>query len=111
MPPPTRSSPPVEPVDVLDGTLPVLEMPSFDCTAFTPLALLELTGDPERVIAGYAEQFSRITHEDAQVDPPLDVTGGRLRVARASEAGGVEYAAHLFETDQESWLLIESCYD
>jgi hypothetical protein len=103
--------PPVEPVDVLDGTLPVLEMPYFDCTAFTPLALLEVTGNPQGVIAAYAEQFSGITQEGAQVDPPLDVTGGRLRVARSSEAGGVEYAARLLETDEGSWLLIESCYD
>jgi hypothetical protein len=103
--------PPVDPIDVLDGTLPVLEMPHFDCTAFTPLAVLEVADDPQGVIADYADQFSKITQEDAQIDPPIEVSGGQLRVARASEAGGVSYAAYLFETGQESWLLIESCYD
>jgi hypothetical protein len=103
--------PPVDPIDVLDGTLPVLQMPNLDCSAFTPLAVLQVTDHPETVIAAYNDQFAAITQEAADIDPPVEVDSGQLYVARASEAGGASYNAYLFDTDQETWLLIESCYD
>ena len=89
-------------------------MPANDCSAFTPSAMLEVTGDPESVLAAYADELATITGAEPLLDEPLDVTGGRLLSTFTSEPGGVSYRASLYDTadpDTTNWLLIDSCYD
>jgi hypothetical protein len=106
-----ESWPPVEPVDVVGGTEPLGVFPSTECSAFTPIALLEVTDDPATVLGAYADQFATITQDQAHIDPPIDVAGGRLHVAAAFAAGGVSYRAALYDTSSTDWLRIDSCYD
>lgn len=76
------------------------------------LVVVEVTGEPAEVLAGYAAAFEDIAGE-ARQDPTRRVRGGRQTAVHAATAGGVEYQAWLYEPESgdRAWLLIRGGYD
>ena len=76
------------------------------------LVVVEVSGDPAEVLAGYAAAFEEIAGE-ARQDPPRGVRGGRQTAVHAATAGGVEYHAWMYEPEDgdRAWILIRGGYD
>jgi hypothetical protein len=83
-----------------------------ECATGGSFAILEVTGDRDAVMAGYADQISAYVGEAAERTEPRRFGDALVELVTGSEAGGYHYAVTLVQREgRPPWLTVDGCND